>query len=76
MNLTNDYISLKRRTEIALCGPVSCVSNVKQQSSEGPEKSVQSEQKLPGHLEELYHQSKSCIGQQHEGQLIELLTNF
>ena len=57
MNLTNDYISLKRGTEIGLCGPVTCVSNVKQQSSEGPEKSVQSAEKLPGHLVELYHRS-------------------
>ena len=76
MNLTNDYISLKRGTEIALCGSLTCVSNVKQQSSEGPEKSVQSAKKRPGHLIELYHRSKSCIGQEHEGQLIELLTNF
>ena len=76
MNLTNDYISLKRGTEIALCGPVTCVSSVKQQSSEEPGKSVQSTEKLPAHLVELYHRSKSCIGQEHEVQLIELLTDF
>ena len=60
MNLTNDYISLKRGTEIALCGPVTCVSSVKQQSSEEPGKSVQSREKLPAHLVELNHRSKSC----------------
>ena len=38
MNLTNDYISLKRGTVIALCAPVTCVSSVKQQSSEEPVK--------------------------------------
>ena len=76
MNLTNNYISLKRGTEITLCGPVTCVSSVKQQSSEEPSKSVQSREKLPAHLVELYHRSKSCIGQEHEVQLIELLTDF
>ena len=42
MNLTSAYIPLKRGTENALCGPVTCVSSVKQQSSEEPGKSVQS----------------------------------
>ena len=43
---------------------------------EEPGKSVQSREKLPAHLVELYHRSKSCIGQEHEVQLIELLTDF
>ena len=70
------YILLKRGTEIALCGPVTCLSGVKQQSSEEPGKSIQSREKLPAHLVELYHRSKSCIGQEHEVQLIDLLTDF
>ena len=76
MNLTNDYISLKRGTEIALCGPVTCVSKVNEQSSEGREKNAQSEENLPEHQVEFYHRSKSCVGQVHEGQVIELLTDF
>jgi len=67
MNLTNHYISLDRRKEIALCRPLTCVSNVNQQSFEGPGKRVESEENLPEHLVELYHRSKSCIGQEYEG---------
>ena len=67
---------VKKRNRDCVMWAVTCVSNVKQQPSEGPEKSVQSAEKFPGHLVELYHRSKSCIGQEHEGQLIELLTNF
>ena len=75
MNLTNDYISLKRGTEIALCGPVTCSSSVKQQSSEEPGKTLQNREKLPAHLVEFYDRSKSCIGQEHEVRLIELLSD-